>query len=73
MSIMNGVVPMNVDHIRHEEPSTPSKDPLSSPAVHIQWQNSQSACAAMAELRAASSGPRRREFCLHVGSPFYDL
>ncbi|KAF8266733.1 hypothetical protein EI94DRAFT_1701541 [Lactarius quietus] len=59
MSIINGVAPMNVDHIRHEEPSTPSKDPLSSPAVHIQWQNSQSACAAMEELRAASSVPRR--------------
>ncbi|KAH9014080.1 hypothetical protein EDB85DRAFT_2030801, partial [Lactarius pseudohatsudake] len=59
MSIINGAVPMNIDHTRHEEPSTPSKDPLSSPAVHIQWQNSQSACAAMEELRAASSVPRR--------------
>src|ERR1700677_4294185 len=63
MSIINGVAPMNVDHIRHEEPSTPSKDPLSSPAVHIQWQNSQSACAAMEELRAASSMPR------HLSNP----
>ena len=73
MSIINGVAPMNVDHMRHEEPSTPSKDPLSSPVVHIKWQNSQSACAAMEELRAASSVPRRREFCLHVGPSFYDL
>src|ERR1700677_1817011 len=38
-------------------------DPLSSPAVHIQWQNSQSACAAMEELRAASSMPR------HLSNP----
>ncbi|KAN0137343.1 hypothetical protein V8E53_004788 [Lactarius tabidus] len=61
MSIINGVAPMNVDHIRREEPSTPSKDPLSSPAAHIRWQNSQSACAAMEELRAASSMPRRQQ------------
>ena len=53
---------MDLDSTGYEEPSTPLKDPTSSPAVHIQWQNSQSACAAMEELRVASSVPRRREF-----------
>ena len=62
MSILNGVVAMDSDSPGYGEPSTPLKDPTSSPAVHIQWQNSQSACAAMEELRVASSVPRRREF-----------
>ena len=64
MSILNGVVAMNLDCTGYEEPSTPLRDPASSPVVHIQWQNSQSACAAMEELRVASSMPRRREFCM---------
>ena len=64
MSILNGVVTMNLDSAGYDEPSTPLRDPTSSPAVHIQWQNSQSACAAMEELRVASSVPRRREFLL---------
>ena len=64
MSILNGVVTMNLDSAGYNEPSTPLRDPTSSPAVHIQWQNSQSACAAMEELRVASSVPRRREFLL---------
>lgn len=67
MSIFNGVVAMNLDRPSagyYEEPSTPSRDPTSSPASHIQWQNSQSACAAMEELRVASSVPRRRESLL---------
>ncbi|KAI0306836.1 hypothetical protein B0F90DRAFT_1682745 [Multifurca ochricompacta] len=59
MSILSGVVAMNLDSTGHEEPLTPSRDPASSPVVHIQWQNSQSACAAMEELRAASSVPLR--------------
>ncbi|KAH9983066.1 hypothetical protein BJV74DRAFT_54761 [Russula compacta] len=58
MSILNGVVAMNLDSTGYEEPSTPLRDPASSPVVHIQWQNSQSACAAMEELRVASSIPR---------------
>ena len=58
MSVLNGVVAMNLASVGHEEPSTPLRDPTSSPAVHIQWQNSQSACAAMEELRVASSKPR---------------
>ncbi|KAI0249927.1 hypothetical protein BJV78DRAFT_622905 [Lactifluus subvellereus] len=59
MSILSGIVAMSFDGTGYEEPSTPSRDPASSPAAHIQWQNSQSACAAMEELRAASSVPRR--------------
>jgi hypothetical protein len=62
MSFLNGVVAMDLDSTSREEPSTPLRDPASSPAVHIQWQNSQSACAAMEELRVASSMPRRRKF-----------
>ncbi|KAH9959237.1 hypothetical protein BC827DRAFT_1156414 [Russula dissimulans] len=60
MSILNGVVAMNLDSTGYgyEEPSTPLRDPASSPVVHIQWQNSQSACAALEELRVASSVPR---------------
>ena len=58
MSILNGVVAMNLAGAGYEGPSTPLRDPTSSPAVHIQWQNSQSACAAMEELRVASSEPR---------------
>ena len=61
MSILNGVVAMNLAGAGYEEPSTPLRDPTSSPAVHIQWQNSQSACATMEELRVASSEPRRGE------------
>jgi hypothetical protein len=66
MSILNDVVAMNVDRTStgYEEPSTPLRDPTSSPVIHIQWQNSQSACAAMEELRVASSVPRRRESLL---------
>ncbi|KAF8489470.1 hypothetical protein F5888DRAFT_1638609 [Russula emetica] len=59
MSILNGVVAMKLDSMDCDEPSTPLRDPTSSPAVHIQWQNSQSACATMEELRVASSVPRR--------------
>jgi hypothetical protein len=62
MSVLNGVVAMDLDSMDCGEPSTPLKDPTCSPAVHIQWQNSQSACAAMEELRVASSVPRRRKF-----------
>ena len=62
MFLLNGVVAMDLDSTSHEgEPSTPLRDPASSPAIHIQWQNSQSACAAMEELRVASSMPRRRK------------
>jgi hypothetical protein len=71
MSVLNGVVAMELDSMGYEEPSTPFRDPTSSPAVHIQWQNSQSACAAMEELRVASSVPRRRKFEFHQ-SPFAD-
>jgi hypothetical protein len=52
------------------ELDTPLRDPTSSPAVHIQWQNSQSACATMDELRVASSVPRRRKFEFE---PFVEL
>jgi hypothetical protein len=62
MTMLNGVVAMDLDSTGYEEPSTPLKDPTSSPAVHIQWQNSQSDCAAIEELRVASSVPHRREF-----------
>ncbi|KAH9971351.1 hypothetical protein BGW80DRAFT_1460618 [Lactifluus volemus] len=59
MSILNDVVSINLDRNGYEEPSTPLRDPASSPAAHIQWQNSQSACAAIEELRAAASVPPR--------------
>src|SRR5258707_6799047 len=62
MSIRDGVVAMELDSAGHEEPSSPLRDSTFSPAVHIQWQNSQSACAAMDELRVASSMPRHRKF-----------
>jgi len=73
MSILNGVVAMELDSMDYEEASTPLRDIPSSPAVHIQWQNSQSACAAMEELRVASSVPPRRkfEFESFVGLPDY--
>lgn len=58
MTILNEVVAMELDSTGREKPSTPLRDPTSSPAVHIQWQNSQSACAAIEELRVASSVPR---------------
>jgi hypothetical protein len=74
MSILNDVVAMELDSAGYEGPSTPLKDPTSSPAVHIQWQNSQSACAAMEELRVASSVPRRKfEFESFVDYPILNL
>ena len=74
MSVLNDVVAMELDSAGYEGPSTPLRDPTSSPAVHIQWQNSQSACAAMEELRVASSVPRRKfEFESFVDYPILNL
>ena len=75
MSTLDGVVPMELDdRTGCEGLSTPLRDPTSSPAVHIQWQNSQSACAALEELRVASSIPRRRKFDSEsfASSPIYN-